>query len=132
MPAVYRRPFQPQRIRKRRWVGTKVGGTTYTDSGSGTITLTGTSTSSQSHTGSGAGTITLSGTATASQSHSGTGTGTITLSGTSTRSSAYTDARSGTITLTGSGVENYVPPGPGASVFWHDPTPELSRVLLPA
>jgi hypothetical protein len=56
-----------------------VAGTTFNDSGTGTITLSGTGVESQTHSSSSAGTITLSGTRTESQTQTGSGTGTITL-----------------------------------------------------
>lgn len=84
---------------------------TYSDSGSGTITLSGTGSETHSHTASGAGTVTLSGSGTQSHSHDGSGTGTVTLSGTGTQSHTHTASGTGTVTLSGSGVESFQPPG---------------------
>jgi hypothetical protein len=81
--------------------------TTYNDSGSGTITLSGPSTESLVATESRSGTITLSGTSTQSFSATDARSGTITLSGTSTQSLSATDAGSGTIVLSGTGVDQY-------------------------
>jgi len=94
---------------------TPVGGTTYNDSGSGTITLSGSSTQSQTHTATAAGTITLSGTRTESATLAGSGTGTITLSGARAESQTHTSSAAGTVTLTGSGFDEYIPPGAGAT-----------------
>lgn len=89
------------------------GGTTFNDSGSGTMTLAGTDTESASHSSSATGTLTLSGTATESHAtvYNDAGTGTIVVSGTATQSASHTAARAGTVTLTGSGSESFVPPG---------------------
>lgn len=81
-----------------------VSGTTYTDSGSGSVTLDGTSTESLTHSDSGAGSLTLAGTGTSVYSHIGSGAGTVTLGGSSTSTVTYTDARAGTLTLSGSGT----------------------------
>jgi hypothetical protein len=104
--------------------------TTYTDSQSGTITLTGSDTDQKLYPDSQSGTITLSGSATdnnfilytdsasgtitlsagpstEASSNSASRSGTITLSGIKTEAAIYTDARSGTITLSGSAVDNW-------------------------
>lgn len=70
-------------------------GTTYNDSGSGTLALTGSGSQSYSHTATAAGTITFTGTGSQTYSHTATAAGTITFSGT--------------------GVENYQPPSVGTT-----------------
>ena len=84
-------------------------GTTYTDSASGTITLSGSSVEVHLYPDSATGTITLSGSATDhySENYTDSQSGTITLSGSATDNHfiLYTDSRSGTITLSGSATD---------------------------
>jgi hypothetical protein len=116
-------------------------GSTFNDSGSGTITLSGSSTESLSAADSGSGTITLSGTSTESHSVTDAGSGTIVLSGTgvdqyghiytdsgtvlialsgtSLQSLSYLDAITGAISLTGTATES-----------WSGNTPPLLPFLL--
>lgn len=122
------------------------GGTTFNDSGTGTITLSGTDTQAHTHSLSAAGTITLSGTATQSMSHAASGSGTLTLSGSGSQSQTHTvsgagsvtlsgtfaqsqthsTSAAGTVTLSGFGAENFVPPGGGGQVVnAYDQTPEI-------
>lgn len=84
---------------------------THTDSGLGTIALSGSFSQSSSTVDSRSGTIVLSGIASenfvpGSITHSDSGSGTISLSGASSQSLASIDARSGTITLTGAGSQS--------------------------
>lgn len=78
-----------------------------TDSRTGTLTLAGTSTQSLTGTDSRAGTLTLAGTRSDSLTAADSRAGTFTLGGTSTQSASATDARTVTITLGGTGSENF-------------------------
>lgn len=89
--------------------GTKEGGTTYNDSGSGTVSLSGSGSESASAADTGAGAIATGGVGAESASASDAASGAISLAGSGTESVAYTDASSGTVSLLGSGVEDYRP-----------------------
>jgi hypothetical protein len=88
---------------------TPPGGTTYNDSGSGTVTSSGGSTESYRHDSSSSGTVTASGTGVESYSgavvNTDTGAGTITAAGTGTETAARTGTGAGTVTASGTGVE---------------------------
>lgn len=79
----------------------------FTDSGTGTITLSGSGTESHTHSNTASGTITLSGSFTQSHTHSNSAAGSITLSGSGTQSHTHSNTASGTITLSGTGVQSF-------------------------
>lgn len=87
------------------------GGTTYNDSASGSITLSGSDTEYHLVSDSPSGVIQLSGLSVESYVHSDSASGTITLSGSRIESFTYSDSPSGTIFLSGFSTDNYQPPG---------------------
>lgn len=91
------------------------GGTTFTDSGTGTITLTGSGAESESHTASGSGTISLTGSKTESQSHVGSGTGSFALTGSGSESQTHSRSGSAALALTGTSSESFNPGGTSTS-----------------
>lgn len=108
-------PFTPARV---AGAVTAAAAVVYTDSGSGTITLSGSGTDSLVFTNSGTGTIVLSGTGLESFVHASSGSGTITLSGAGTITHVYSDFSSGTITLSGTGTETFERPGGHPPTSW--------------
>lgn len=144
IPNAYVGPMALRRLFRRvPWPQTGATSVTYTDSGSGTITLSGSGSESQTHTASGSGTVTLSGARAETQTHTGSGTGTITLSGTGTQSASHTAtgagtvtlagafsqaqthsaSGTGTVTLSGSGFDEFIPPGTPAVNTGYDQVP---------
>ena len=110
-------------------------GSTFNDSGSGSLSLSGSGSESltgsatasgtitfngsgvesyqppgATYTDSGVGTITLSGARTESSSHNSTGTGSVTLSGSRAESAGFVLSAAGSITLSGSSVETFIGP----------------------
>lgn len=84
------------------------GGTTFTDAGTGTVTLSGSRAESQSHTAAVTGTFTFTGAKAESQTHVATGTGTFTFTGGRSESQSHTATASGEIVLTGSSIEQNI------------------------
>lgn len=98
MPAVSTRHIEPL---------LPVAGTTYTDSGSGTITLSGSATESKVGADSRTGTLTLSGSRSEARITVNTASGTVSLSGTKQSATIFSDGATGTINLSGSAVEGH-------------------------
>lgn len=74
---------------------------TYTDTVTGTVSLSGTKTESKTGTDAPTGAVSLAGTKTEALSHSASRSGTVSLTGTRSESLTFTDARSGSVPVTG-------------------------------
>ena len=101
------------------------------DTVTGTISLTGTQTDSASFASSPTGTITLSGSVVATHAVGDSVSGTITLSGTRTESAAISVSPVGTITLSGFATDNYQPPGGNTGPPKDERTAPIILVLYP-
>lgn len=87
------------------------------DSGSGTITLSGSSSESASASDSQSGTVTLGGSSSESASFADAKSGSVTLSGSSTESASFADTASGSVTFSGSTVESFSGSDSGSGTF---------------
>lgn len=83
----------------------EAGGTTYNDSGSGSLSLGGSGVESAAASDSGAGTAALSGSGTDSASAADTGAGSLGLAGSGVASGAYGDTGTGALGLVGTGTD---------------------------